>query len=482
MLNPTPDEASIATYLKSVSINNPMATIQHRMRSWIDSNCSQCHRPGGFCPQYDARFYTPLNKQNLINTYVKFRDLAGSQLYQRDNSLEPALKMPPLAKNVVHEVAMAVLRQWIASPLEMLSAYLSQDAEHIAVRFNSHVDPTTAAHVSNYSLDQGVTVSKAKVSQEPDTVILTVSPLQEGQSYVLTTTGIQDTAPSANTIWPSSRVRFRAQFMPDWNTSRLANASGRVRAGVGDEVAVEGFIVRGAATKRVMIRAMGPSLSPTGIRSALADPTLELHDGKGAVIAANDNWADNANQQEIIDTGLAPQSENEPVILMRLPGNPIGVPYTAVLRGANNTTGVGLLEIYDLDQGPGSRLLNTSTRGWVGSGDDALIGGVIVGQQNSTTNLRVVIRAIGPSLTAYGIVDPLPDPTLALYDGNGNRIAANDNWKDTQETEIRATGFQPSDDTESVLIRTLPPGNYTVIVAGTNDANGVGLLEVYAVN
>src|SRR5437588_12931773 len=211
MLDPTPNEASIASYLKSVSITNPVATIQHRTRSWIDSNCSQCHRQGGFCPQYDTSFYTPLNKQNLLNTYVKFRDLAGSQLYQRDNTLGP-LKMPPLAKNVVHEEAMAVLRQWIASPLEMLSAYLAQDEGHIAVRFNSHVNPITAARVSNYSLDQGVIVSKARVSQEPDTVILTVSPLKEGQSYVLTTTGVQDTAPSANTIWPSSRLQFRSQF------------------------------------------------------------------------------------------------------------------------------------------------------------------------------------------------------------------------------------------------------------------------------
>ncbi len=481
MLNPTPNEASIATYLKSVSITNPVATIQHRMRSWIDSNCSQCHRPGGFCPQYDARFYTPLNKQNLLNTYVKFRDLSGSQLYQRDSTLGP-LKMPPLAKNVVHEAAMAVLRQWIASPLEMLSVYLAQDTEHIAVRFNSHVNPITATHVSHYSLDQGAIVSKARVSQEPDTVILTVSPLKEGQSYVLTTTGIQDTAPSANTIWPFSRMQFRARFMPNSNASRLANASGRVRVGAGDEVAVEGFIVLGASTKRVMIRAIGPSLGPNGISSALADPMLELHDGKGAIIAANDNWADNANQQEIIDTGLAPQSVNESVILMKLPCDQAGVPYTAVVRGANNTTGVALLEMYDLNKGVGSRVLNTSTRGWVGSGDDVLIGGIIVGQQNSTTNLRVVVRAIGPSLTAYGIADPLQDPTLAVYDGNGNRIAANDNWKDTQETELRATRMQPSYDTESALVRTLPPGNYTIIISGKNDASGVGLVEVYAVN
>ena len=118
----------------------------------------------------------------------------------------------------------------------------------------------------------------------------------------------------------------------------------------------------------------------------------------------------------------------------------------------------------------------------MGAGDDVLIGGVIVGQQNSITNLRVVVRAIGPSLTGYGIASPLQDPTLAVYDGNGNRIAANDDWKDTQETELRAMRMQPSYDAESALVRALPPGNYTVVVTGKNDASGVGLVEVYAVN
>ena len=246
LLNPTPSEADIPTYLKSVAVSDTSVPVQHRMRSWIDANCSQCHRPGGSGPGYDARFYTPLENQNLINTYVRFRDVAGSPLYQRDNALDDT-KMPPLAKNLVDEAAMAALRQWIASPLEVLSAYFYQDTSHLAVRFNSHVDPATATVASNYSLVQpDIPVTEAVMSSEPDTVILTLSPLNPNQTYVLTTSNVQDTAPSANTIWPQTQMSFAAQYVPDSTANRLANISTRLQVGVGDDVLIGGFIVRGS--------------------------------------------------------------------------------------------------------------------------------------------------------------------------------------------------------------------------------------------
>ena len=136
------------------------------MRSWIDSNCSQCHRPGGYGPGYDARFYTPLENQGLVDYYVKFRDVPGSLLYQRDDALD-AMKMPPLAKNLVDQTAMANLRQWIASPLEVLSVNFHQDNSHLMVRFNSHVDPVTAVETSNYSLDQNQVITEAVMTSEP---------------------------------------------------------------------------------------------------------------------------------------------------------------------------------------------------------------------------------------------------------------------------------------------------------------------------
>jgi hypothetical protein len=226
-----------------------------------------------------------------------------------------------------------------------------------------------------------------------------------------------------------------------------------------------------------MIRAIGPSLSSSGIINALADPILELHDSTtGALIATGDNWGDNANRQEIIDTGIAPLSPNESVILARLPSNDTGVGYTAVLQGAGNTTGVGLLEVYDLDRGLGPGVLNISTRGRVDVGNNVMIGGVIVAGQASQ---RVIVRAIGPSLPVTG---NLADPTLELRNGNGSLLASDDNWRTNQEAEIIATGLQPSNDLESAIVATLPPANYTAIVHGVNNTTGVALVEVYALN
>jgi hypothetical protein len=422
-----------------------------------------------------------LSQQNLIGSFVKFRDLGGSELYQRDNSLG-LIQMPPLAKNVVHQDAMAVLRQWIASPLEVLSVNLYQDTKHIVVRFNSHVEAATAAVASNYSLEPGANILKAEMGQEPDTVILITSALLENREYVLTTTGVEDTAPSANTIWPGSRTKFIAQFPVAIAASRLRNASGRVRIGAGGEVAIQGFIVRGAISKRVMIRAIGPALNSAGINEVLPDPLLQLYDRSGSLIATNNNWRDNPNQQEIIDTGLAPSSPNESVILMKLASDQTGLPYTAVLQGANGTTGNGLLEIYDLDRGLAPTLVNSSTRGSIRAAGDVLIGGFVIGDESSSTNMRMVIRAIGPSLISYGLTNVLTDSILALYDRDGDKIGANDNWKDTQESELQATGIAPRYDSESALGITLPPGNYTVLVRDKSGAGGIGLVETYVLD
>ncbi|HWM24144.1 MAG TPA: hypothetical protein VNP98_04920 [Chthoniobacterales bacterium] len=476
LLDPTPSEAEIPTFLKSVPVSHPTTPIQHRMRSWIDANCSQCHRPGGQGLGFDARFYTPLENQDLMGTYVRFRDVDGSPLYQRDNALDET-KMPPLAKNMVDETAMAVLRQWIASPLEILSVYLYQDTSHLAVRFNSHVDPATAVVASNYTLvAPDVPVSQAAMSSEPDTVILTVPPLTPNQTYFLSTSNVQDTALSANTIFPQSQTEFLAQEIPPVTGSRLANISTRLQVGLGDDVLIAGFIARGASAKRVMLRAIGPSLGALGIPNPLMDPVLELYDQTGALIATNDNWDANSNAQEIIDTGIPPTSADESVILARLPSDDNGVAYTAVLRGAGNTTGVGVLEVYDLDQGLGSKVLNISTRGRVDVGDNVMIGGVIVAGQGSQ---RVIVRAIGPSLPVAG---NLPDTTLSLHDGNGALLVFNDNWRSHQEAEIIATTIPPSNDLESAIVAQLPPANYTAIVRGANNATGVALVELYALN
>jgi hypothetical protein len=239
-------------------------------------------------------------------------------------------------------------------------------------------------------------------------------------------------------------------------------------------VLIGGFIMRGGATKRVMIRAIGPSL--TGLPGLLANPTLELHDNLGGVIASNDNWADNHNRQEIMDTGIAPASENEAVILTTLPSSDSSVAYTVILSGANDGTGIAVVEVYDLDHEFVSKLANISTRGLVQTGDDVMIAGTIVGGPASQ---QVLVRGLGPSLSIAG---NLQDPTLELHDGNGAVIGANDNWQDSPNRQaIIDTGIAPVNDNESAILATLPGNNaaYTAVLRGANSTTGIGIVEVY---
>ena len=272
-------------------------------------------------------------------------------------------------------------------------------------------------------------------------------------------------------------------------TSRLGNISTRAFVQTGGNVMIGGFIVQGTEPKNVIIRAIGPELIPFGIADPLADPTLELHDSTGALIASNDNWQHTIiggiitmdQVQAIIDSGHAPTDPRESAIIADLPaGN-----YTAIVRGVNNTTGVALVEAYDLDPESSSILGNISTRSFVQTGDNVMIGGFIV---QGTASKKVIIRAIGPELTQYGVPNALGDPTLELHDGSGALIASNDDWQHTiiggiittdQVQEIMDSGHAPTDSRESAIIAELPPGNYTAIVRGKNIVVGVALVEVY---
>jgi N-acetylneuraminic acid mutarotase len=257
---------------------------------------------------------------------------------------------------------------------------------------------------------------------------------------------------------------------PTTTPATFGNISTRLRVETGDNVLIGGFIVTGTQSKRVIVRAIGPSLPFPGV---LADPFLELRDASGALIRSNDNWRDE-QEAEIIATTIPPANDLESAIVATLPAN--AASYTATVSGVNNGTGIGVVEVYDLDQAVNSKLANISTRGLVQTGDNVLIGGLIVLGQNP---LRVIVRAIGPSLP---VPDALADPTLELRDGNGGLVAANDNWRSDQEAEIIATTIPPSNDLESAIVRNLPPGNYTGIVSGVDNATGVGLVEAYNLN
>jgi hypothetical protein len=252
-------------------------------------------------------------------------------------------------------------------------------------------------------------------------------------------------------------------------TTKLANISTRAVAGTGANVLIGGFIVTGTESKRVIVRGIGPSLPLPG---KMLDPTLELHDGAGVMIGFNDNWGQSANSAAIAESGIAPANENESAILMSLePGA-----YTVVLAGANQTTGTAVVEVYDLDPAADSKLANISTRASVQTGDNVLIGGLIVA---GTSAVDVIVRAIGPSLPVSGA---MADPTLELRDASGNLIGSNDNWRSTQQTAILDTGVAPTRDAESAIVTSFPPGSYTAIVRGANGTAGIAVVEVYQLN
>lgn len=254
----------------------------------------------------------------------------------------------------------------------------------------------------------------------------------------------------------------------------LLNISTRLDVETGDNVMIGGFIVTGSEPETVIVRGIGPSLPLPG---ALADPTLELYDSSGALLASNDNWKDDPNQQQVIDAQLAPTNEAEAALWQVLdPGA-----YTVILKGKNEGTGVGLIEVYEVGQGSDVQLANISTRGLVQTEDNVMIGGLIIGQGTGNNSARVLVRALGPSLP---VASPLSDPVLELHDESGTLIDSNDNWKtgadgNSQQAVIEATGLQPNDDSESALLEVLPPGNYTAVVQGKDGVVGVGIVEFY---
>jgi len=275
--------------------------------------------------------------------------------------------------------------------------------------------------------------------------------------------GLTQTGPGVG-----SGTVFTQSLAPALPSPTLLNASTRAEVVTGDQLLICGFIITDGY-KNVLLRALGPSLSSAGINGALSDPFLELHQPDGTVVS-NDNWKD-SQEIEIEATGIPPTADKEAAIIANLaPGA-----YTAVMRGQDNGTGVAIVEAYDLDEGVLPKLTNTSARGFVGIDDNVMIDGIIIG----SGNVRVLIRAIGPELTAQGVSDALQDTILNLYNQDGEVIASNDDWKESQQAEIEATGIPPTDDREAAILANLASGNYTAIMTGKDRTTGVALLELY---
>jgi hypothetical protein len=320
------------------------------------------------------------------------------------------------------------------------------------------VTPTAAGTISNTATCT-TTTAEFNPSNNSDTELTTVI-LAPTPTPATPTPTVTPVSPTPTPIPPA----------------QANNLSTRMRVGTGDNVGIGGFIITGTAPKHVLLRAIGPSLTQSGVPNALADPVLELHGPGAFATITNDNWRDDPLQEAaIIATGIPPTNNLESAIDTTL--NPGA--YTAVVRGTNNTSGVALVEIYDLSPAVAAKLANISTRALVGTGDNIVIAGFTLGGNNGGD--RIVVRGLGPSLAGMGVTNVLADPTLELRDGNGALLVLNNNWQDdpTGNEELIASGLAPTNPLESGVAVMLPPGAYTALVAGVNNGAGIGLVEVY---
>jgi serine protease AprX len=406
-------------------------------------NCSTVSDPPAI---YDASF--SVGAYDINNQLANFSSRGPSTFYS-PNLLKPNISAPGVA---------------------VRSSYNSGDADYVSLNGTSMASPHMAGAVAllwsaRPQLSRDIAATKT-VLQNTANPNVSVSPQ---------TCGGTSSTQIPNNIFGYGRLDALAAVnaVPTPPTV-LGNVSSRLVVQTGDNALFGGFIVTGTQDKTVVVRALGPSLN---LPNKLADPVLELRDAAGGVVQINDNWATSPNRQAIDDTGLAPTNDLESAIIATLPAN--GHAYTAIVRGVNDTTGTGVVEIYDIDRSVDSKLANISTRGLVQTNDNILIAGTIVVGEASQ---QVIVRALGPSLSVAG---KLENPVLELRDQNGGLVDANDNWIDSANKQaIVNAGLAPTNDLESAVLDTLPGNNaiYTAIVRGVNDASGIAVVEVYALH
>ncbi|HEY2802029.1 MAG TPA: putative Ig domain-containing protein [Chthoniobacterales bacterium] len=348
------------------------------------------------------------------------------------------------------------------------SIYRSHDVSGRASGAIFVYDPTTLEQTADVELGDLNSTSDIHgigfTEYIPSSVVL-----DHSGRYFFSTVHANGSYDEGREVWMFSTDLASFPPHPYTTTKNLLNVSTRTFDQGGSDPMIGGFILQGPKPKKILVRGIGPSLPITG---AMSNPVLDLYDSSGTLLASNDNWI--SNRIGILQTQAAPSSERESAIVRTLqPGA-----YTAVVRDARDQPGLALVEVYDLDA-KDSLLVNISTRGKVGTGDNAMIGGFIIGGKDPT---KVLVRAIGPSLSNNGVAQPLSDPVLELRDGKGKLVSTNDNWRETQGSEIVATGIPPPDNRESAIVATLTPGNYTAIVRGKNNATGTALVEVYNVD
>ena len=333
--------------------------------------------------------------------------------------------------------------------------------------------PSPSSDVVGYRIYYGNRSFESSVVVANETTTAQIDGLIAGATYYFIATALDSAGAESP---PSNEVLFTVPVDEANNSSPptgLREISTRADVLTAQGATIAGFIIGGSDNHTVVVRGLGPTLASAGVTGVLADPFLAVHQtdaqGNDHVLASNDNWRD-AQASAIDGAGLAPANDTEAAIIMSLPPGS----YTTILTGSNGTTGVGLIEVYDLDSS-GPLLFNVSTRGFVGTDDHVLIGGFITGDENT----RVAVRALGPSLRQFGVSGTLDDPMLTLFDGNGNVVASNDNWIDDYPSDIQSVAHAPPDFSEPAIIIDRPPGNTTAVVRGKSGGTGIALIEVY---
>jgi hypothetical protein len=357
-------------------------------------------------------------------------------------------------------------------------------------------DTSGPATVTVVLKDDGGTAQGGQDSSAPQTFMITVTAAPPSPTPTATATATATVTPTATatatptatatatatvtaTATPAATATPSPSATPRGTPSaaQALNISTRLRVDTGEKVMIGGFIITGEAAKSVVLRGMGPSLATTGIPAAslLNDPVLELHGSSGALIVSNDNWKESPQTSQIEGTVFQPNDDREAVILATLPP----AAYTVILKGARGSSGVGLVEVYDTNPSVDSELANISTRGFVETGSNVMIGGFMLG--GNPNNTRIAIRALGPSLASAGLTNLVADPTLELHDGNGMLLIANDNWEDNpiSAAALTANGLAPTDSREAAIFTILPAGSFTAIMTGKNGGVGIGLVEIY---
>jgi PKD repeat protein len=345
------------------------------------------------------------------------------------------------------------------APVAKLIATPDQGNPPLTVNFDAStsVDPDAGDSVVSYTFSFGD--GSPDVTQSSPTIGHTY---KHGGAFFATLT-VKDSKGLQSGNVASAQIKVSAE---------LLNLSTRLRVQPGDNALIGGFIIRGSEQKKVILRGIGPSLNIPG---KLDDPVIQLFNSANVNIGGNDDWK--TDQQNVQDSGLAPTNDRESALVITLdPGA-----YTVVMRGKNNSSGIGVVDIFDIGLAANARLANVSSRGFIGTGDNILIGGFYAGPQTAAVT-GVVFRAIGPSLSKFSVPQPMQDPTIEIHNRDGAVIASNDDWQTDQKTAIEATGLAPSDSRESaILMRNFDPGPYTAIVRGKNNTTGIGLVEIYDV-